>query len=157
MLEPEAMHPCGFATFSSHIGFDLFEDPSTSLEECSNFNVTIDSELFGKIDVKLPCHQEFTLMFPAPDVHSAIVFQFADLYVINQVTFVAWPLVWDDDGGWAEGSMYANDLKNPYMYILEVSKDGSNWTTVIDHSICKCYYNQDLYFPRHATKYANVH
>lgn len=47
-------------------------------------------------------------------------------------------------------------IKNPYMYVLEVSKDGKEWQVVIDHSICKCYSTQELYFPRHAARYWNT-
>ena len=116
--------------------------------------------MFGKIDVVLPRHQEFTLMSnPTDVVYSTITFKFDDVYVINQVTFGGWPTVWEDSGTYETGTpdwAYEHEIRNPYMYVLEVSKDGVNWSAVIDHSICKCYCIQDLFFPRHAVRYVYV-
>lgn len=134
----------------------MFQDPSTTLDNCMDFNVSIDPDLFGKIDAPLPCQQHFTLMYGSPGTSgncSSITYQFDDIYVINQVMFGAWPMVWEDSFTCGEEAAYQHEIRNPYMYILAVSKNGSDWTTVIDHSFCKCYFTQDLYFPRHAAKY----
>lgn len=95
-------------------------------------------------------------MSDANDTYSAITLKFDETYVINQLTFDARPLVWEDSTplcGEPEEMAYNHEIKNPYMYVLEVSKNGSDWSVVIDHSICKCYFTQELHFPRHAARY----
>lgn len=139
---------------------NLFDDRSTSLTDCTNFRVSIEPKMFGKIDVVLPRHQEFTLTSNAADTYSTITFKFDDVYVVNQVTFGGWPTVWEDSGTYGMGTSdwaYEHEIRNPYLYILEVSKDGASWSAVIDHSICKCYCIQDLFFPRHAARYVRTY
>ncbi len=142
-----------------YAGLNLFDDPSTRLCGSSNYKVSIVPEMFGKVDVELPCHLEFTLQSDASYTNSIIEFQFDDIYIINQLKFDAKPSVWseyyDQTVARSSGSPESNgdeDIKNPYLYIVQVSKDASDWSTVIDHSICKCYFTQQLYFPRHAAK-----
>ena len=62
--------------------------------------------------------------------------------------------MWENAVAHAElGNNKHSEIRHPYLYILEVSRDGHDWTTVIDHSICKCYFTQELYFPRHSVQY----
>lgn len=135
------------------VGMNLFESPSTTLKECSNFRVSIVPDMFGKVDVELPCHLEFTLSSHASQNLSFIHFEFDDIYVINHVKFDGRPLTWESS---IENAEYDHEIKNPYSYILQVSRDGANWSTVIDHSIYKCYFTQDLYFPNIATKFLRL-
>ena len=136
--------------------YNLFEDPTTSVHECENFKLSIIPQYFGKLDVELPCHREFTLLTDAYGICSLITFKFSDVCVINQVMFDARPFVWDDCSDDPVDVAYDKDIRKPYLYVLEVSKDGVSWTTVIDHSVCKCYCTQELYFPRHAARYVKV-
>ena len=78
----------------------------------------------------------------APLNFSAITFDFGMPYFMNHIKFDGEP----------EASEDPAELRNPFMYKLQVSKDGSVWDTVVDHSICKSYHTQDLYFPTKAAK-----
>ena len=131
---------------------NLFEDPSCTLNTYSNFKVSIIPEVFGKIDVELPIHLELTLMSQASLTPSVISFEFDDVYIIDQFVFDARALLWQDQSFDHSSVTPEEEIKNPYMYMLQVSKDGSKWTTIIDHSIFKCYFTQYLYFPRHAAR-----
>ena len=94
--------------------------------------------MFGRFDVKVAAYLKFMVLSKPMNSDSIICFQFDDIYIINELWFDAWSL----------------DIitEDPFLYILQVSKDGFNWSTVIDHSNCKCYSVQQLYFPRHATR-----
>ena len=74
--------------------------------------------------------------------YSAITFDFGMLYLMNHIKFDGQPEFSEDQA----------EKKNPFMYKLQVSKDGLVWDTVVDHSICKTYHTQDLYFPTKAAK-----
>ena len=133
--------------FTSNAGTNLLEQRSKAvLHSCYNFKPSVisDSDSIFLEDPAnvLPYQWEYMLISRAHNTYSAITLKFDELYIINYVSFNAKPLVWD--------GCDLDPIKNPYMYVLEVSKDGDKWTSVIDHSICKCYSTQSLYFPRHA-------
>ena len=74
--------------------------------------------------------------------YSAINYDFGMPYLMNHIKFDGKP----------EASEGQAELRNSFMYKLQVSKDGSVWDTVVDHSICESYYTQDLYFSTKAAK-----
>ena len=91
---------------------------------------------------QLPKNVTLALTSNAPLNYSAITYEFGMPYLMNHIKF----------NGKPEASEDQALLKNPFMYKLLVSKDGSSWDTVIDHSFCRSYHTQDLYFPTKAAK-----
>ena len=79
---------------------------------------------------------------------SYISFRFDNLYLINQLKLEGRPL----------GSVQRaeNKKEKPFCYRVEVSRNEMDWVQIVDHNKCKCYYTQELYFPKQAVRWAYV-
>lgn len=65
---------------------------------------------------------------------------FDDIYLINELQIQA------------ERCGEPHEVKEPFSYYVEVSKDGDNWMCVVNHARIKCYALQKLYFPKQAAR-----
>ena len=118
----------------------MFEDSSTELLETYNFHRQIHPDKVFS-DVCSPCEFTFSLMCRASEAgYSAITFKFDDLYLLNELRLQA------ESGG------SRCEVKEPFSYYVEVSKDEEKWVCVVNHSRCKCYALQQLYFPKQAAR-----
>ena len=140
---------CSFFSFFClptylYVGGNLFEEDSTELMETHNFHRQIHPDrVFG--EVCAPCKYTFQLICRATEAgYSAITFKFNDLYLINELHIQA------ESGG------QRCEVKEPFSYLVEVSKDGERWVCVTNHSRCKCYSLQQLYFPKQAARLAFI-
>lgn len=78
------------------------------------------------------------------------MFTFQDLYLINELKFEGYP------HSWPEEDEIKPKVKEPFCYTVEMSKDLLQWVTVVDHSKCKCYATQQLYFPKQAARWVGL-
>jgi len=92
-----------------------------------------------------PSRLQFRLCSNVPSnaTTTSITFEFDNLYLVNHLKF---------DGvsevkGESSSILSKKELRNPFLYVVDVSSDCLHWDRVLDHSICKCYHSQDLYFP----------
>ena len=112
--------------------------------EVSNFVVT------GSLGDYPPSCLGFRLASDASaKTSSAIVVKFDSIYLINHFKFDGVPDALSKPTS-------GRELQNPFLYVVDVSSDNDHWETVIDHSICKCYATQDLYFPCVGARWAIV-
>ena len=126
--------------YLNQLGGNLFEESSTELVETYNFHRQIHPDkLF--CDACPPCDYTFNLMCRATEAgYSAVTFSFDDLYLLNELQLQA------ESGG------SRCEVKEPFSYYIEVSKDAETWVCVINHSRCKCYALQKLHFPKQAAR-----
>ena len=125
---------------SPDLGGNLFKITSTELFETWNFHREISPDkVIGEFCP--PFDFTFKLLCRAKDAGcSAIMFKFDDLYLINELRIKA------------ESSGNKCEVKEPFSYLVEVSKDGEKWVGVVNHSRCKCYALQQLHFPKQAAR-----
>ena len=109
---------------------------------CTNFEEIFSGETANDFYSLYPKDFILELASNVPPNYSAITFNFGKPYLMNHIKFDGKPKA-------SEGQA---KLSNPFMYKLQVSKDGSAWDTVVDQSTCWSYYTQDLYFPTKAVK-----
>ena len=123
-----------------HLGGNLFQEISTELLETHNFHRQIHPDkVFG--DSCPPYLYTFQLICRATEAgYSAITFQFDDLFLINELQIQT------------EGGGQRCGVKEPFSYLIEVSKDGDSWVCIVNHSRCKCYSLQWLHFPKQAAR-----
>ena len=122
------------------LGGNLFRDDSTELLETFNFHRQVHPDkVFGEFCA--PCYYTFNLLCRASEAgYSAITFKFDDLYLLNELQLQA------ESGGPRCG------VKEPFSYLIEVSKDGEKWVCVANYSRCKCYSLQWIHFPKQAAR-----
>ena len=103
--------------------------------------VSSNVEMLGSPRYMPPSRLQFRLCSNVPsDDATSIIFKFDNLYLINHLQFDGLPEVKGE-------SDFSKELRNPFLYVVDVSSDSVHWERVIDHSVCKCYHSQDLYFP----------
>ena len=121
-------------------GGNLFEANTTELRETCNFHREVHPDyVIGEFCS--PCYYTFRLMVRASEApYSAISFKFDDTYLINELQIQA------------ESSGEPCEVKEPFSYYLEVSKDGERWVCVVNHARVKCYSLQKLHFPKQAAR-----
>jgi hypothetical protein len=130
---------CAYA-YCTHSGGNLFEAKTTELHETWNFHREVDSDkVIGEFCS--PCYYTFRLMVRASEApYSAIWFEFDDIYLINELQIQA------------ESCGEPCEVKEPFSYYVEVSKDGESWMCVVNHARIKCYALQKLHFPKQAAR-----
>lgn len=128
--------------YCTHTGGNLFEAKTTELREAWNFHHEVDPDkVIGEFCS--PCYYTFRLMVRASEApYSAIWFEFDDVYLINELQIQA-------------ESCHSGEpceVKEPFSYYVEVSKDGENWMCVVNHARIKCYALQKLHFPKQTAR-----
>ena len=125
-----------------HSGENLFDMKTTELRQTWNYHREVHPDkVIGEFCSPRYCI--FKLMAKASEVpYSAILFEFGDLYLINELQIQA------RSGGEATQSK----VNDPFSYYVEVSKDGKQWVCVVNHARIKCYSLQKLHFPKQAAR-----
>ncbi len=106
-----------------------------------DFTCKVEVSNFAMRGSMPPNSLDFRLSTDAPScVESAITFRFENLYLINHLKFEGVPVS-------QSNTEKLGELRNPFLYVVDVSADNERWMRVMDHSICKCYFSQSLFFP----------
>ncbi len=124
---------------------NLFADAATTIENYENFSLKVHPDFYGEAFRGKPSDYKFYILSRASHKVSSITLMLCDVFLVNKLKFEAYSDSWREDGNFDE-------IKEPFSYKIEVSKDSNSWMTVIDHSNCKCYFTQQLYFPRKAVQ-----
>lgn len=124
---------------------NLFADAATRIQDFENFLDKIHRDCFGEAFQGIPSDYLFHILSRATLRNTFVTLVFSNVYLINELKFVAYSDTWGEDRRYEE-------VKEPYSFKVEVSKDELTWTTVTDHSMCKCYFIQQLYFPKQAAR-----
>ena len=81
-------------------------------------------------------------MVTASFEETSITVEFDEIYLINELKLEAWGV-----------AVQPGKRRDPFCYVVDVSKDDFQWIRVIDYSYLRCYSTQQLYFPKQAVKY----
>ena len=128
----------------------MVEDKSTIILDHENFDKKVHPDHYrvAQCDI-VPSHFLFHILSRATKNASYITVAFDKEYLVDELKFIAYSHCWGEKGK-------IEEIKEPFSYKVETSKRNMDtWTTVVDHSVCKCYHTQQLFFPKQAAQYVS--
>ena len=117
-------------------GKNLFQDEHTLIRSCSDYMKMLPEKFLQASNVS---DFVFKVMYHISWINEACLdLEFSDVFLVNELKLE----------GYCNGEV-------PFSYMVEVSKNGFSWITVVDYSQFRCYSVQQLYFPIKAARYTH--
>jgi hypothetical protein len=127
---------------------NLFKVGDPRLTTC--YNYVLDLLPGRSEECATICDYSFSLTFSANVDPAHLTVRFDNVYLVNQITFDGYlPDVCKSPGD-------ADRDNSPFCYKMWVSRDGDQWTMVLDYSRLKCFSVQRLFFPKMAIRYVRI-
>jgi hypothetical protein len=132
---------------------NLLKERGTKVTMVSNYQLELlpSGSSSGARDWSCVCDYLFSLSIPATRDPGHITVKFDDVYIVNELTFSGY--LPEEEGMCLKDASREN---SPFCYQVWVSRDGDQWTTILDYSRLKCYSVQKLLFRKMAIRYVRL-